>query len=90
MTITPPKFIVHEPDASVKEKIELSLAESENMEFREIPCPYCKTPIATVTLDMRDGFLIAKCQKCKAAIPLNLAYFYTSKIYKRPSAYSAE
>lgn len=39
---------------------------------------------------MREGILIAKCQKCKAVTPLNLAYFYTSKTYKRPSAFLPE
>lgn len=45
---------------------------------------------ATVTASMREGILITKCQKCKAATPLNLAYFYASKAYKRPSVHSAE
>lgn len=90
MIATPPKFIVKQPEASVVEKIELSLSQSENEEFREILCPYCSTPLATVTLNTKEGFLAAKCQKCKAVTPLNLAYFYTSRAYRRPPAYLYE
>ncbi len=81
MTVTPPKFIAKPLEASVIEKIELSLSQCENIEFREILCPYCSTPLATVTLNMREGFIVAKCQKCKSVTPLNLAYFYTSRAY---------
>ena len=87
MTVTPPKFAVQQLDESVIQKIELSISQSENTEFREILCPYCSTPLAIVTVDMKEGFLFAKCQKCKAATPLNLAYFYTSTTYSRPPAY---
>lgn len=90
MTTTPPKFVVKIPEKHITEKIEHSAKQCANMEFREILCPYCDTPLVTVTVSMREGILIAKCQKCKAATPLNLAYFYASKTYKRPSAYSAE
>ena len=64
MTVTPPTFIAKPLEASVIEKIELSLSQCENIEFREILCPYCSTPLATVTLNMREGFIAAKCQKC--------------------------
>ena len=90
MTATPPKFILRAPEKSVLEKIERSAAQCETTEFREIRCSYCNTPLATVTIGMREGILIAKCQKCKAVTPLNLAYFYTSKTYKRPSAFLLE
>ena len=65
MTVTPPKFIAKPLEASVIEKIELSLSQCENIEFREILCPYCSTTLATVTINMREGFIVAKCQKCK-------------------------
>lgn len=87
MTVAPPKFIAKPLEESVVKKIELSLAQCEDVEFREILCPYCSTPLATVTLDMREGFLVAKCQKCKSVTPLNLAYFYTSRAYSRPPAF---
>ena len=66
MTVTPPKFIAKPLEASVIEKIELSLSQCENIEFREILCPYCSTTLATVTINMREGFIVAKCQKCMA------------------------
>ena len=84
MISAPPKFVVNTLDESTIEKIELSFAASEDMEFREIHCPYCSTPLATVTLNMKEGIFIAKCQKCKAVTPLNLAYFYRSRTYRRP------
>lgn len=87
MTVNPPKFITKPLEASVIEKIELSLSQCENIELREILCPYCSTPLATVTLNMREGFIVAKCQKCKSVTPLNLAYFYTSRAYSRPPAF---
>lgn len=90
MTVTSPKFVVKIPEKHITEKIEHSAKQCANMEFREILCPYCGTPLVTVTASMREGILIAKCQKCKAATPLNLAYFYASKAYKRPSVHSAE
>lgn len=90
MTVTSPKFVVNIPNEHITEKIERSAKQCANMEFREILCPYCGTPLVTVTASMREGILIAKCQKCKAATPLNLAYFYASKTYKRPSVHSAE
>ena len=82
MISAPPKFVVNTLDESTIEKIELSFAASEDMEFREIHCPYCSTPLATVTLNMKEGIFIAKCQKCKAVTPLNLAYFYRSRTYR--------
>ena len=90
MTTTPPKFVVKIPEKNMTKKIERSAKQCADMDFREILCPYCDTPLVTVTASMREGILIAKCQKCKAVTPLNLAYFYASKTYKRPSAYSAE
>ena len=87
MISAPPKFVVNTLDESTIEKIELSFAASEDMEFREINCPYCSTSLATVTLNMKEGIFIAKCQKCKAITPLNLAYFYRSKTYRRPDAF---
>ena len=90
MTVTSPKFVGNVPNEHITKKIEHSAKQCADMEFREILCPYCDTPLVTVTASMREGILIAKCQKCKAATPLNLAYFYASKTYKRPSAYSAE
>ena len=54
MTVTPPKFIAKPLEASVIEKIELSLSQCENIEFREILCPYCSTTLATVTINMEQ------------------------------------
>lgn len=87
MTVVPPKFISKPLDTSVVEKIALSIAQFEDEEFREILCPYCTTPLATVTHNMKEGFLVSKCQKCKSVTPLNLAYFYTSRSYSRPPAF---
>lgn len=87
MTVNPPKFITRPLDSSIIEKIEISLAQCKDEELREVLCPYCSTPLAAITLGMKEGFIVAKCQKCKSVTPLNLAYFYTSKIYSRPPSF---
>ena len=48
MTVTLPKFIAKPLEASVIEKIELSLSQCENIEFREILCPYCSTTLTVM------------------------------------------
>ena len=87
MTVSPPKFIAKQLEPSVIAKIKPSVSQCEGEDFREVRCPYCSTPVATVTVNTREGFIAAKCQKCKAITPLNLAYFYTSNTYIRPPAY---
>ena len=59
MTPTPPKFVVKIPEKHITEKIEHSAKQCADMEFREILCPYCDTPLVTVTVSMREGILVA-------------------------------
>lgn len=47
MTVTPPKFVVKVPEEYVKKKIERSAEQCADMEFREILCPYCGTPLVS-------------------------------------------
>ena len=55
MTVIPPKFIAKPLEASVVERIELSVSQCDGEEFREILCSYCSTPLATVTLNMKEA-----------------------------------
>jgi|GEM_PF-7047341 len=42
MIASPPKFVVQVPEENVLKKIELSVAQCEDMNFREILCPYIR------------------------------------------------
>ena len=55
MTVTSPKFVVKIPEENITKKIEHSAKQCAGMEFREILCPYCGTPLVTVTASMREG-----------------------------------
>lgn len=70
----PPKFVIKPLSECEKEKIELSYLETENLDEREVKCPYCTTPITKVFSDVK-GHIRVKCQKCKAVTVINLAYF---------------
>lgn len=71
---TPPKFIIKPLSEQETKKIELSFIEAQNLDEREIKCPYCTTPITKVFSDVK-GHIRVKCQKCKAVTVINLAYF---------------
>lgn len=72
-----PKF-QNELSKETEDKIKRSEAETSEMQFRPIYCPYCKNHIVDVFEDIIGHFAI-KCQRCKSAIPINAAYFRTSK-----------
>lgn len=81
-----PKFCLKEPSEELQKKLTLSLSECENQEFKEIRCGYCNFPIAVVSLST-TGILWVKCQKCKAEFPINPAYFYRTKGYRRATPF---
>lgn len=84
--VVKPKFCLNEQNEEVQKKLTLSLSECENQEFKEIRCAYCNFPVAIVSLSTK-GILWVKCQKCKAEFPINPAYFYRAKGYKRPDSF---
>ena len=71
-----PKFQI-EVSQEVQRKIDQSYAETLNMTFRAVRCPYCKTHIVDVFEDV-IGHFAAKCPKCKSLVPINAAYFKRS------------
>ena len=58
----------------VKQKIELSIAESRNLTERELHCPYCGWYINTLYSDC-SGHFKAKCNNSKEITVFNLSYF---------------
>ena len=76
-----PKF-QKEISYEVNRKILLSQEETESMEFRAILCPFCDQHIVDVFEDIIGHFAV-KCQKCKAVIPINAAYFKSSEYVAR-------
>ena len=72
-----PKF-QNEVSKETAEKIKRSENETMKMRFRPILCPYCDNHIVDVFEDIIGHFAV-KCQRCKCVIPINAAYFRTSK-----------
>ena len=59
-------------------KIEKSCAETADMAFRPVYCPFCRAHIVDVFEDIVGHFAL-KCQKCKGVVPINTAYFRRMK-----------
>jgi len=76
-----PKF-QKELSQETSDKINRSQEETRSMKFRPVLCPYCDNHIVDVFEDI-TGHLAVKCQKCKSAIPINPAYFRTSKYLEK-------
>ena len=66
------------PSPEVLRLLELSWAEVEEMEKRDLKCPICGFRIQGVYAD-RTGHVEIKCRKCKYEGPVNLAYFRRQK-----------
>ena len=75
-----PKFKTKPLSAEEQRRMKLSFGECENLKERDLNCPYCNAPITGVFSDAK-GHLRVKCNKCKANMVLNLAYFRTMKGY---------
>ncbi len=86
MNLSPPKFATQNVTDDVRKKLTLSLSESRDIKFKEIRCAYCNSPIAFVSVSA-TGHIWIKCQKCKAEFPINTAYFYKSRTYRRPEPF---
>ena len=74
---TPPKFERDMTDAR-REGLIKSLSEVEDMDFRAIHCPFCKTYLFDAFADF-IGHIAVKCQVCKGVVPINPAYFHRLK-----------
>ena len=77
-----PRFIEKELTPEVIQKIETSIQEADDLEFRPIYCPYCGRHIVDLFDDM-IGHIAVKCWKCKGKIPINAAYFNRSEYIAR-------
>lgn len=77
---TPPKFVSKPVSENTQKLLALSFEECENLTERDLHCPICAFPIEGVFSDL-VGHIRVKCQKCKAVLVLNPAYFRRMKGY---------
>lgn len=77
-----PRFQDKPLSKEVSDKIEKSYNETVDMKFRPIFCPYCDWHVVDVFDDI-VGHIAIKCNKCKATIPINAAYFHRSEYLAR-------
>lgn len=76
----PPKFETKPLTYEKKQRLSMSFEECNNLTERDLKCPHCGSLIQGVFSDA-VGHLRIKCNKCKANMVLNLAYFRTKKGY---------
>lgn len=77
-----PRFQDKPLSKEVSEKIDKSYNETVDMKFRPIYCTFCGWHVVDVFDDI-VGHIAIKCNKCKATIPINAAYFHRSKYLAR-------
>ena len=70
-----PKFQIGELTEETRRKIILSFEECASLPERKLKCPYCNHFIQSVFSDT-VGHVRVKCNKCKAEMILNVAYFF--------------
>ena len=75
-----PKFQTNPLTPEKQKYLVLSFQECENLKERDLKCPHCNAPIQGVFSDAQGHFRV-KCNKCKANMILNIAYFRTQKGY---------
>lgn len=79
---TPQKFETKLLTPEKRQRLSMSFEECNNLTERDLKCPHCGSLIQGVFSDA-VGHLRIKCNKCKANMVLNLAYFRTKKGYTR-------
>ena len=75
---TLPKFQTKELTNEQIYFMELSLAECEDKEFKEVHCPHCDRLIGYCPVN-EDNYNLYFCHYCKANMYLNGRYFKTSR-----------
>lgn len=65
---------------------DVSFEECISIPERELRCPYCTHYIEGVFADTA-GHVRVKCNKCKAEMVLNVAYFHRMRRYRQESRY---
>ena len=78
----PPKFETKLLTPEKSKRLLMSFEECTDLTERDLKCPHCGSLIQGVFSDA-VGHLRLKCNKCKANMVLNLAYFRTKKGYTR-------
>ena len=78
----PPKFETKPLTSEKSKKLYMSFEECTDLTERDLKCPHCGSLLQGVFSDA-VGHLRIKCNKCKANMVLNLAYFRTKKGYKQ-------
>ena len=81
---TPPRF-KKEMTPEKQEGVRKSMTEVENMDFREIHCPFCKSYLFDAFADF-IGHIAVKCQLCKGIVPINPAYFHKMRAKRAMSS----
>lgn len=79
-----PKFQTRELTEETRQKIISSFEECTSLPERKLICPYCDHFIQSVFSDT-VGHVRVKCNKCKAEMILNVAYFFRK--YRTKSRY---
>lgn len=83
---TAPKFQSQPLTEEAHRKMIISFEECTSMPERELKCPYCSHYIEGVFADT-IGHIRVKCNKCKAEMVLNVAYFRRIRKYLQKSRY---
>jgi DNA-directed RNA polymerase subunit RPC12/RpoP len=83
---TAPKHQDRALTEEVYRKLILSFEECTSMPERQLKCPYCSHYIEGVFADT-IGHVRVKCNKCKAEMVLNVAYFRRIRKYLQKSRY---
>ena len=86
---TAPKFQDKPLTAEAHRKMILSFEECTSLPERELKCPYCSHYIEGVFADT-TGHVRVKCNKCKAEMVLNVAYFRRLRKKLQRSRYQYE
>lgn len=82
----PPKFQSQPLEEETHRKMVLSFEECISIPERELKCPYCSHYIEGVFADTA-GHVRVKCNKCKAEMVLNVAYFRRMRRCRKESRY---
>lgn len=83
---TAPKYQDRPITEDVHRKLRLSFEECTSMPERQLKCPYCSHYIEGVFADT-TGHVRVKCNKCKAEMILNVAYFHRRRREQPKSRY---
>jgi len=73
-----PKTMLNPLTDEEQAKIDRCLCETQDLVFKPVVCLICKTHLFDAA-DNMDGYVVVKCHKCKAIMPVNPSYFKSSE-----------